>query len=92
MNTYVVGDLVQIKATFTNASGVLANPTDVTAEVKNPDSSVTALSPSQISLGIFAATVSITQAGQYQYRFVGTGAVQAANEGSFFVNTSAFGS
>lgn len=90
MNTYVIGNLVQLTGSFYNASGVLTNPTTVTCQVKYPDSSVGTLSASSSVTGVYTAQLSVVQAGLYTYRFAGTGALQAAQENTLFVNDSAF--
>lgn len=90
-NTYTVGDLVHVVATFTNAAGTAVDPTAVTAKSKNPDGTITTLTVvNEAGTGVFSADIPLTASGQWVYRFAGTGSNQAAAEGRFRVNDSAF--
>ena len=90
MNTYDVGDLVQITAVFTDSTGAKADPTAVVFKYRAYGLSVTVGLATRSSLGVYTATVPCPTIGQYAYRFEGTGAVTAAAEGIFVVSTSNF--
>lgn len=90
MNQYTIGSVVQISCLFTNISGAPADPSAVTAECKLPDTSTVQLIVTRVSTGAYTAQIPVTQGGNYEYRFAGTGALQAAMEGAFFANSSAF--
>lgn len=90
MNTYTVGTLVQLTVTFVNTSGVPADPSTITVIVKKPDLSEVTATPTRVSTGLYTFDVSTDQTGTYAYRFVGTGAVQAAAENCFLVSPSDF--
>jgi hypothetical protein len=89
-NSYDVGDLIQLTGTFKNASGVLTDPTTVTCTVRDPAGTVTTPTATRASVGVWNATVDLTGAvaGVWWYRFAGTGAVQAAEESTFYVEAS----
>lgn len=89
MNQYIVGTQMSLKVTFTDSVGTLVNPTAVTGEIILPDQTTeefeTITNP---STGIFVQLFTPTQNGLHQYRFAGTGAVIAAQEGNFLAQTS----
>src|SRR3954469_17416489 len=84
-NTYQIGDAVPLEATFRNTAGTLTNPTAVTLTVRAPDGTVTTPSPTNPSTGVFHYDLSVTQPGLWWYTFKGTGAIQAADRNSFYV-------
>lgn len=91
MATYNVGDLVQLTASFTTvATGAATNPTTTTITVRDPDGNITTPAVSTPSTGTFTAQVSATTGGTWQWRAVGTGACQAANQGQFYVEPNSF--
>ena len=97
MNSYEVGDLVRLTATFTNTSEVVTDPTTVTCLVKLRyvigSTATTYTYPATIikdSTGVYHVDVTPTTEGIWDYRWVGTGTVQAAAEGAFNVPESAF--
>ena len=97
MNSYDVGDLVRLTATFTNSAGVVTDPTAVTCLLKLRyvigSTATTYTYPANItkdSTGVFHVDVTPTTEGIWDYRWVGTGTVQAAVEGAFNVPNSEF--
>jgi hypothetical protein len=97
MNSYQVGDLVRISAAFTNSSGAAADPTTVTLLVKLRyvvgSTATTYTYPAQIvkdSTGNYHYDFTPTTEGIWDYRWVGTGTVQAAAEDAFNVPNSEF--
>lgn len=78
MNTYDIGDAVVLTATFSVA------PTTVTLTLRAPDGTESTPAVSSTG-GTSTATVVTTQAGIYRYRWEGTGAAVAAEEGAFRV-------
>jgi hypothetical protein len=85
MTTYDVGDLVRLTVEFQDASGADADPTTVTVAVKVGGVSNTWTDAVKDATGKYHKDVSITAPGAYTYRWIGTGTVQAASEGRFFV-------
>jgi hypothetical protein len=84
------GDVVRVSTSpgFKNAAGVLTDPTAVTLRwrihqdetewVYGTDEEV-----AKDSTGLYHADIPVTVAGPYWFRWEGTGAVKAAEEGSF---------
>ena len=94
--TFDVGDLVKLTAAFTNSAGAASDPAGLTFKVKNPNGNVTTYvygTDSEVvkaSVGNYYVEISATLAGTWHYRFAGTGNGQAADEGSFSIETSEF--
>jgi hypothetical protein len=94
MNVYDIGDRVRLTASFTDASSVAADPTGITCQVSRrqiPNSTTTYVYSSTITrtgAGVYYVEVTPSAEGVWDYRFVGTGSVIAAGEGSFLVRYS----
>jgi hypothetical protein len=90
--SYQVGDVVRLRAAFTDLSGVPADPTAVTVKIRNPAGTVT--TPAAVNdataVGAFYYDLAVTSSGTWTYRFEGTGAVTAADEATIYVERSAF--
>lgn len=90
------GDLVRVSTDppFTNAAGVATDPTTVTLEWRRAGGATTTwvygtdVEVVRDAAGTFHADIPIAERGLHYYRWVGTGAVQAAEEGTFLVTTS----
>jgi hypothetical protein len=82
---YDIGDNVILSATFT-VNGVLTDPTAVACRVRNPDQSVTTITASKTSTGVYTATFTPTMKGEHWYRFEGTGTAKGADEAAFVVD------
>lgn len=85
---YDVGDVARIQAPFTDVDGAPADPTTVSATIRKPDASIVnhTYNPGSIvrdSVGLYHLDVAVDQAGDWFYRFVGTGAVAVADEKTF---------
>lgn len=90
-NTYSIGDLIQLTATFTTvATGANINPTTVTFTIRKPDGTQTSPSVTNPSTGVYQTQVSIDQPGTWRWRAVGTGAAQAAMDSAFQVTPNTF--
>lgn len=90
MNSYVVGTLVELDASFKDATtGLPADPTAVFATLRDPTGVDTDISGVVVraSTGEYKAPYTPTLSGLYTYRFSGTGAVVAADEGVFTART-----
>jgi hypothetical protein len=98
MNAYNVGDQVRLTVSFANAAGNLADPTAVTLLVRRryqlePVATSTYTYPGTItkdSTGIYHVDVTPDNEGVWDYRWVATGTVVAAEEGAFNVPNSEF--
>ena len=87
-NTYTLGTQITLTATFTDAAGVLTNPTSTTAKIRLPDGSQTALTPLvNGSTGVFTFAYTPLSVGLYIYQFAGTGAVVVAGESTFLIHS-----
>jgi hypothetical protein len=86
-NVYDAGDAVILTATFKNAEGDPTNPTEVLLRVKKSSGEIDDLTPESEETGIWRATYSLIgkAEGEYRYRWTGTGALQVAGEGTFYV-------
>lgn len=96
VNTYTVGTTVRLWGTFKAASYVvtsgvptatyaLTDPSTVTLQVENPAGTVTSYTyaggtVSKNSTGVFYKDVALDAAGEWGYRWVGTGAVAVTGE------------
>lgn len=98
-NVYDVGDLVKISAIFTDEDDKATDPTVTTFQVTDPLGNTTThvygeedgemVGPNEgLDTGNFYVNVSIDKARTWYWRWSGTGAVQAAEEGSFVVRVS----
>jgi hypothetical protein len=94
LNTYDIGDLVRLSVDFT-VSGVYTDPTAVTLKLRSPagvETTSTYNGVAQVppitrsSAGRFYADFAPTAEGVWEYRYAGTGLVQAAERAEFFVN------
>lgn len=90
LGTFDIGTLVTLTGTFKNSAGAPTNPTAVTCTVQDPAGTVTTPTATNAGTGIYTANVDLTGgvAGMWWFRFAGTGTIQAAEEGWFFVEAS----
>lgn len=91
---FVIGEVVRISVVFTDVEGTPTDPTDATLSVKTPDGEVEDITDSifndTTAVGAFYADYPITQAGDHYWRWEGSGALVAANEGLFCGKQSQF--
>lgn len=94
-NTYDIGDLVRVSATFSQG-GTATDPSTVTARYRDPSGTTTTLvygadeALTRDSEGVYHTDVDANRAGIWWYRFESTGSGQAATEGAFRVRASMF--
>lgn len=84
-----VGSVARLAITF-NVDGVATNPTTVTLTLEQPDGVTSDLTGPQLdnpTTGSFRRDVLVSQAGQWKFRWVGTGAAAGAEQGSFMART-----
>ncbi|HSW43830.1 MAG TPA: hypothetical protein VLM76_15135 [Patescibacteria group bacterium] len=89
------GDIVRVTTTpgFTNAAGVLTDPTTVRFRWRAPDGRETTWTHGigtevvKLGIGLYEAHVPVTLPGLHFVRWEGTGPVTAAAEGTFSVVT-----
>lgn len=88
------GDVVRVSTTpgFTNSAGVLTDPTTVTLRWRVAGGAETTYTWTAVvpgtdivrdSVGVFHADITVTSPGLHYFRWEGTGAVAAAEEGTF---------
>lgn len=98
MADYHPGDIVRVSTTpgFKDAAGVLADPTTVTLKWRVAGGATTtwtrpAAGPDteivKDSVGVFHADITTVAPGLHYFRWEGTGAIVAAEEGTFDVRT-----
>jgi hypothetical protein len=95
MNAFTVGELVRVSGVFTNASDAPADPGAVLFKYKNPAGVVTSLAAGNPAIihgaaGHYYVDIDANAPGQWWWKMYSTGAGQAAEEGSFAVETSFF--
>jgi hypothetical protein len=98
MNAYNVGDQIRLEASFTNIAGTPTDPTTVTCIVKRryqlpPVASTTYTYPATITktgTGEYYVDVTPDNEGIWDYRWVATGTIVAAEESAFNVPNSEF--
>lgn len=81
-----VGNVARIVGTFTDEDGDLADPTEVTLSVTDPagteqELTFSAEDLSNPSVGVYEGYVELTMAGDYRWKIVGTGALDAERTG-----------
>jgi hypothetical protein len=87
------GDVRRVSGSFTNPAGVATDPTTISVRWRHHRGTETTWvygTDTQVvrdSAGVFHADIPITVSGLYYYKFEGTGAVQAAEEGTFLAET-----
>lgn len=90
--SYPLGSELNFVTTFTDAiNHQPANPTNVRLRLLTPSAEeVDLTTPSNPSIGVFQTTYIPSQSGIWSWRWEGTGAVTAAEEGTFEIRASAF--
>ena len=93
-SNFHIGDGIRLSVVFTVcATGADADPTTVTLIVEDPSGTQTTYTwagatVTRDSEGHFHTDIEVDTAGAWHYRWVGTGAVIAAVEGSLYVQES----
>lgn len=96
MPTYDIGDEVRASVLFTDLSGAPADPTTVRAKLHYPNGAeLTYVYGTDDELvkdetGSYYFDFTCETGGKHAVRFVGTGAVQVANETTLIVDESLF--
>jgi hypothetical protein len=97
VNSYSIGNAARASVTFRDVvTGAVVDPTTVTVLVKNPAGVTTSYVygvdsiVQKESTGKYYVTIDCNAVGEWKYRWLGTGANQAASESSFQVTGSSF--
>ena len=90
----LIGNSVLLSMSFTNSAGVAVDPTIVQLKTQDPaGNQVTRVYPptgtvTRVSTGNYQSVISPTIVGVWEYRWVGSGAFNAASEGVFTITAS----
>jgi uncharacterized protein YfaS (alpha-2-macroglobulin family) len=96
INTYLIGAVVKLTGTFTDLDGDAIDPDTVTLRIKEPDGTITVyvystdLELVRDGVGEYHVDWAADQAGEYCFRFEGTGVAQAVNEKQFEIDAGCF--
>lgn len=90
-NTYDVGDVARITASFTNSAGAAVDPSSlamyhgITRPIVTPVTSLVygVSSITRAGQGEYYTDVAVNSAGEWHYRWIGAGGNAAAVEGKF---------
>lgn len=87
MNTYDLGDLVALTGRFYSDAALttLADPTDVTLSIRDPDRIITTPAVDHPGVGIFTYSWIPTKPGLHEYNWTGTGDVVSADQGPVYI-------
>ena len=92
MNSYFLGALVRVTGTFTDANLVAVDPTIVRFKYRKPGSATTVTlvyltdaSLVRTGAGVYYVDLDADTAGNWSYRWEGTGTYQCATENQFNV-------
>lgn len=98
MDTFLIGNMVEVRAEFAALDGTPADPTTVTLTVRAPGNgngnglTLYTFGQDQTivrdSAGLYRANLASTAPGVWLYRWSGAGAIVAAAEDSYYVNAS----
>lgn len=96
-NAIDIGDAVRLSVVFKTLSTMVAlDPSTVVLKVEKPDGTevqyqyLTDGSLIKDSVGNYHLDYVVTQGGMHYYKWIGSGNMNAAEEGSFLANTSRF--
>jgi hypothetical protein len=90
------GSLVRLTASFTDMDGLAVDPASVSVSTLDPDLDIVSKSypvDAEVikdDVGEYHYDADASKSGAWSFRWEGTGAGQAAAEGKFTVNSSAF--
>lgn len=96
MDTYDIGDVVNIKGAFNSPAGSPLDPGGVVVHVKSPNGTKTVYTYGvdvevlKDSTGRYRVALEPTIKGVWWYRFEGVTSNKGAGESSFFIRNSAF--
>ena len=88
--SYYVGDALRFSCEFTDMDDTATDPTTVTLLLESPSGTVTTLTHgageiTRASVGSYYYDRLVDESGLWEWRWVGTGAVQRARQGRFYV-------
>jgi hypothetical protein len=89
-STYDIGDARRLAVAFTNSAGAATDPTVITFKLLKPDGTSVSLTYGvdgaliKDSTGNYHTDYLITLPGRHTYRWLGVGAIAAAENGEFY--------
>jgi hypothetical protein len=95
-DSFALGQVARITATFTNSDGDAADPANVFCQIKNPAGTITSYQHGvdgevvKSATGIYYLEQDCDTAGWWAWRWYSTVTVQAAIEGRILVQESEF--
>lgn len=87
-NSYDIGSLVKLTASFSDNNGVPVNPSAVLLRIKPPGGTTQVFTPALSSDSTYYYNFQTGISGTHYYRFEGSGAVVAVADGQFEVTSS----
>jgi hypothetical protein len=91
---YDVGDRPRITVVFTNLSDAATDPTMVSCFIHSPSGKTTVYTYgadadlTKSATGTYHLDFTLTEPGSYGWRFVGSGVLRAADQGTIYVQDS----
>lgn len=87
---YNIGDQPRVTVTFTNLAGTATDPTAISCAVQSPQGSRTyayGVDPevTKTSTGVYNLDLTLAAAKEYRYKWSGTGALVASEQGRIAV-------
>lgn len=85
-NVYTIGQQIRLTATFKNAAGAAADPTGIVLKYRTPGSSSITTKTYGVdavgknSTGVYYYDLTLSTAGEWWYRWEGSGAIVASDE------------
>ena len=79
INEYLIGQQIRLASTFSDSDGLNTNPTAVVLTVRAPDGTKTTPAAINSATGHYYADITPTAAGEWHYRWAGTGACGATS-------------
>jgi hypothetical protein len=95
--SFEVGQKKTITVTFRNAAGTAADPTGVTLEIRNPSTGARTTYTYGVdaalvkdTTGVYHYDVTLSAAGDWVFRWVGSGTIVAVDEGVISVRKAVY--
>lgn len=83
-----IGDTAHIAITFADLNGVPTDPSTVVLTIQAPDNTASTPTTVQDGTGLYHYDLALALAGIYRYKWAGTGAINAVQEGEIAVKES----
>jgi hypothetical protein len=83
-----IGDTAHIAITFADLNGTPTNPSTVVLTIQAPDGTQTTPGTTNDGSGLYHYDLAVAQSGIYRFKWVGTGAINAVEEGEIAVKES----